>query len=894
VKQQSIEPPRFAVRFLHWFCPPQLIESIEGDLIQQFEDDLVTLTENEEATIRTARRRFIINVLRFFRPEIFLRNKFSLQLFQTVMVKNYIKVARRNMMKRKLYSFINAFGLSIGIAFCMLIFLYIEDERSFDQFHTNKHRIYRLEEKSYDVWQPDPSRPYNESAYLPSPLLQAVKDEVPEVQYGTRFNDGWNGAMRYQDKVFTEKFALADADFFKMFSFRLLKGNREKLFQNPNEIVITPEIAEKYFGKENPLGKTVSLFLGKEKLFTVTGVIEGPPANSSIDFKMLVPIQSKPNYEADLTKWGNFSYPMFIQLSENADATQLAGKFDQVVNKYMGDRLVKWRKEGNVPDSVKVFELKYTALPDIHMKTSIGWHKVSNPQYALILGGIALLILIIACINYVSLALTTSTSRRVEVGVRKVVGADRKEIIFQFGFESIILALISMFFAIGLTVLALPSFNTFTGKLIQLDVLVLLKFTVIALMLSVVVGMLAGSYPSLFLSSFKPATVLKGSYTSRLQLGVTKPLVVFQFVLSAFLIISSLIMYRQMNFIANKNLGYDHENIVVIPTQAGWEEASTKVVEQMRVKLANDPQVEMVAGTNSSFNQGYSRYGYKINDEQKSSYVYAVDPYYIPTLGLELVMGRNFDESIVSDSNALIVNEALVADMKWDDPLNEYLNFTEDSLTRGHRIIGVVKNYHFLSLERDIEPMFLSIDRRVIGHLTSVLVKLKTDDLRASIDNLQKTWKELYPDKPFDYTFLDEDVKKQYESYDRWMSIMGLSTVLAILIACLGLFGLSGINAVNKTKEIGIRKVLGAELSSIFVLLNRQYIILALIAFVLATPLSWYVMNEWLSDFKYKVTIGWELFAIGMLSGLVVALITVSYHAIKAASVNPASTLKYE
>lgn len=810
------------------------------------------------------------------------------------MIGNYIKVATRNMAKRKLYSFINAFGLSIGIAFCVLIYLYIQDEKSFDRFHGNKDRIYRLDEKSYDTWLHDPAKPYRRTAYIPLPCLDAVKDELPEVEYGTHFISGETGAMQYQDKIFTESYALVDAEFFKMFSFPLLKGNAGKLFQTKDEVVITPEIAKKYFGDEDPIGKLINLNVNGDQSLTVTGVIEAPPSNSSLTFKMLVPIQRSSRYARDIERWGNFSYPTFVQVAEHTDMEKFGQNLDKVIQKYMGEKLKQWAARGNVPPDVKLMELEYTQLPDMHMKKEVVWEKVSDPQYSLILGGIAILILIIACINYISLALTTSAARRVEVGIRKVVGAQKKQLIYQFGFESVMLALISMVFAGVLITVFLPFFNDFTQKSISISTVNMLPLIGASLGFTVVVGLLAGSYPSFFLSHFLPSQVLKGGFTSRLQAGFTKPLVIFQFALSAFLIISSVIMFRQMQFVTTKDLGFNKDQILVIPTQVGWGKESDQVIDRYRQRLSQEPAVISVTGTSTSFNQGFSRYGYKIKEEQKSAYVYAADPNYIPTLDLKLTLGRNFDERIATDSNAVIVNEALVRDMGWTDPLNEHLNFEEDTTSLGAHVIGVVKDYHFLSLEKNIEPMFLSMNRRSVGYLTTILVKISADDIPKSVENLTKAWRELFPTKPFDYTFLDEDVARQYDTHKRWMSIMQVATGFAILIACLGLFGLAGINAINRTKEIGIRKVMGAGLGHIFILLNKQYVWLALFGFTLAAPLSWYLMNRWLSSFQFKITLGWELFAVSMLAGLGVALLTVSYHAVKAALVNPAETLKYE
>jgi putative ABC transport system permease protein len=811
-----------------------------------------------------------------------------------MMIQSYLRIAYRNILKRKLYSFINAFGLSIGLAFCMLIYLYILDEKSFDQFHTNKDQIYRLDRKTYDAHDRDPENDFNYSAYLPLPLLTAVREELPEVKYGTHFVTGRTGALRFGEKVFTEEYTMIEADFFEMFSFPLLEGNPKKLFTSKNEIVLTPGIAKKYFGDESPLGKEITLFIEGEKVFTVTGVIQPPPSNSSLVFQILVPIENAPEYQRNITGWSNFGYPTFIQLAENANPALLNSKLEGVIQKYMGDKLAKWQQQDNVPKGIKYFEMQLSGLSDIHLNTTVSWERVSNPKYAFILGGMALLILIIACINYISLALTASTSRRLEVGIRKVAGAQRNQLVYQFGIESVAIATISLVIAIGLIILFLPYFNDFTGKSIRLDGNRSFGFIGMGFLLALIVGIVAGSYPSIFLSMFKPVAVLKGGFTSRLQSGSTKPLVVIQYALSAFLITSSLIMFQQMEFITSKDLGYDKEQILIIPTQAGYSEESDRVVEQFRQRLEKEPGVISVAGTTTAYTQGYSRNGYRIGDEVKVAYTYAADDQYLETLGIELVAGRNFDPQNAGDTTSLIVNEALVKDMNWEDPLHEHLNWLEDSVGPGYRVIGVMKDHHFLSLERGVEPMFISIDKKNLGHLTTMLVKTRASDYRATIASLQQAWKELYPNKPFDFTFLDEQVSLQYDSYKRWMDIVGLSTAFAIVIACLGLFGLSGINAMNKTKEIGIRKVIGADLRHIFIQLNKQYVWLTLIAFALAVPASYYTMNKWLSSFTYRIEIGWEIFSVSLVAGLLIAMLTVSYHALKAAMLNPAETLKYE
>ena len=885
---KEVRPPQRITRFLESVCPEYLFEGIIGDLEEQFYDDLETFGEKK------AKRRYWWNTARFVRPEILLRNNSKFSIINTIMISNYIKTAGRNMAKRKMFSFINAFGLCIGIAFCILIFLFIKDEQSFDKFHANSHKIYRVEEKSYDTWDPNPEEPYNYSAYIQTGLGPVLKEEVPQVQYAARFNPHGNAIVANGEKVFTENIAYTDPDFFKMFSFRVIAGNADQLLTEKYQVVLTPAMAEKYFDSQDVLGKTLKIDIMGENEYTIAGIVEEAPANSSLEYDIIVPQTVRPYYDENLVRWGNFNTPTFVQFVDDFNMDDIKENLSKVVDKYMTKSLEERRQRVEIPEGATVFEYQLTALEDMHLDTQVTWNRSSDPKYSFILGGIAILILIIACINYVSLSLTASAARKKEVGVRMSVGAQRGQLVNQFAFESVILAFISMIIGLVMMAIFLPAFNEFTNKDISIDLTTMTQIAGIGILLAIVIGLISGFYPAFYLSSVKPTQVLKGGFTTKMKAGFTKPLVILQFALSAFLIISSVIMYQQMEYVTTKDLGYDQEQIIVVPTQMGWSEESNKAVERMRTRLAQESFVSGVAGTSLSFNQGWSRNGYQIDGEQKSAYVFAVDPHYIELLDIEMAAGRNFLIDGVNDSTDIIVNEALVADMGWEKPLEEYLNWWEDSASLGSKVVGVVKDYHFLSLEQSIEPMFLSINKEQVGYLMQMLIKIKPGELTNAVDKLQTIWYELSPDKPFDYTFLDEDVARQYAVHKRWMSIMGLSTLFAILISCLGLFGLAGINAINRTKEMGIRKVFGAEVMNIFVLLNRQYIWLAVIAFAIASPLSWYAMNIWLEDFEYGIEISWPIFAISMGMGLFIALVTVSYHAVKSAYLSPAETLKYE
>lgn len=885
-----MEKEKTSLKILKWFCPPGLYEGLAGDLMEQFQHDQMRWGKGR------AKRRMIWNVIRLFHPEIILRNRFNIQFIHTMLLSNYFKVSVRNIQKRKLYSFINTFGLSVGIAFCILIYLFILDEQSFDQFHVNKDKIYRIEVKSYNYWDENASEDerYETFPHLQLGLAPVLKEEAASVEFVTRYAEGQSCIVSFQEKIYNEELTYVDGDFFKMFSFVVLKGSLNKAFEDRTHVVITKKIADKYFGDDDPIGKTISIDQGGTRSYNVIAVLQDPPAQSSLDFDLLAPIENVSYYKWQAERWGNFNTPTIVQLHSQATLPSLAADLEAFKNKYLTDVLKKRRTEGNVPDGINLLEYQFTALPDWHLKKEINWHKVSDPQYAIILSAIALLILIIACINYISLSLTSSASRRSEVGIRKAMGAFRKQLIVQFATESVLLTFLSLIASIGLVFMLLPFFNEFTGKEISLSLFDYGKLFSYGIIVSIVVGLVAGLYPSLVLSAYRPVSILKNQLGTKLKIGFTKPLVVLQFAISGFLIVSSVIMFNQMEYITNKDLGYNTSQVVVVSTQSGWNKTSDQIVEQFRQRLSAEPDVELVSGTSISFNKGWSLTGYKIDGVNRLAYVYGVDYSYIPLLGIELVEGRNFDPSISTDSTTVIVNEALVKDMGWEDPLNEYLNYLEDSVGPGAKVIGVVKDYHFRSLETSIDPMFLSMRKDYAGHLNKIMIKIAANNIPETMERINSAWRELYPDKPFEYSFLDQDVAAQYESYLRWMKIMGLSTAFAILVSCLGLFGLSGINAINRTKEIGIRKVMGAQISDIFALLNKQFVYLSLIAFAIAIPFSVYTMAKWLDSFKYRIELDWSYFVVSLLLGMMIALLAVSFHAIKSALTNPAETLKYE
>lgn len=882
-------PPTTFLRILGWICPEDLLEEIEGDLFEKYGRDIEKLGE------RKAKCRFVWNLVRFCRPGIILRSNFSTTIIDRIMIQNYIKVASRSIAKRKLYAVINTIGLSFGIAFCILIYLFIQDEKSFDNFHVNKAEIYRVNNKRFDfrAFRNNDQDPFSQDVNLPSMLGEVMPEELRQVTSMTRFVRTVDGYLRYNDKVFKEGFTCVDSGFFKMFSFKLLAGNPNKVFKSNSSIVLTSKIAEKYFGKENPVGKLMTLGAmmsgtGDESTVTVAGVIETPPPNSSFDFDVLLPLERLPGFKST---WTDRAYATFVQLYPGTDLATFKNDLNKLYNKYVPDN-EEFREREKIPAEYKMNELHFTNLADIHLDTGIKWERSSDPNYSIILGSIALLILVIACINYVSLALTSSANRRIEVGIRKVSGAQRIQLVIQFGMESILMAFLSMLIGLVLVALFLPSFNSFTNKGIEVSSGNWFQYLGVALIIACIVGIISGAYPALYLSHLKPVSILRGRFTGKANAWIAKPLVATQFALSAFLMMSAVIMYKQMKFVATKDLGYDQHQVLFIPTHQGGEQ-SDRFVETFRAAISTNQRVESVAGTSIPFTYGTMTMGFKQRDEFKVASGYIVDPTYITTLNIKLIAGRNFDINNPADSDCVIVNEAMVKDLKWTDPLNEHLSWRLDAAAPGSKVIGVVSDHHFLSLERSIDPMFLTMDK-TFGHYEYILVRISSEDIPGTINSLERSYKSIAPDKPFEYIFLDENVELQYRSYNRWMSIMGFATGLAILISCLGLFGLAGMAVVNQTKEIGIRKILGAELSSIFLLLNKQFIWLSIIAFAVAAFPAWYVMRQWLDSFQFRIEMSWVLFAVSTLAGVLIALLTTGYHTIRAGMVNPSDTLRHE
>ncbi len=732
----------------------------------------------------------------------------------------------------------------------------------------------------------------SKSPWLPLPLGPAISGLFPEIELFTRVDES-TFLARHGNHSFRQEVLLADSAFFNIFSFPLLEGSSGDALSDPGKVVLTPETARKYFEDENPVGETLIVTIqGEEKLFTVSAVAESPPENSSISFSMVMRIENKPYYDFNVERWSSFNTPVFIEIMPGASPDQLLNKLNSFGAERFADSRKAARDRLGLPEDATVAEFTMTPLSGIHLDASAYWHKVSNPMYSYILGTIAVLILIIACINYITLALARSSGRAKEVGVRKASGAQRRQIAVQFWGETQLLSLLAMFAGVCLAELALPLFNTISGKTLSVSYTTDASFLGILLGITFLSGFLAGSYPALILSRFNPAKVLKGVKEYSFKPRLTKALLVVQYSLSIFLIISSVIMFRQMEFVSGKELGYDEEQVVFIPTHTGWNEKGTALMERYRDALSNVQGVKYVSGMSPALTMGSNIYAFGINGEMKRSHIYYVDEQLVNTLDIQVVAGRNFSEDRPTDvTNAIIVNQSLVKSMGWEDPIGQTLPWKGEE--NPSTVIGVVKDFHFQSMESEIEPMLFHMDPDQ-GGISSVAVKMGQGMIAETLPKLESVWNEVAPFTPFNYWFLDDALALQYQDYLRWLRIMAASTVLAIVIACLGLFGLAGLTAVNRTKEIGIRKVLGAGIKHIMLLLNKDIVKLIVVSLVLAAPLSWYIMEIWLSDFAYRIEIGAGVFVLSAIAALFIATIAVSYHSVKAALVNPVDSLKNE
>lgn len=810
------------------------------------------------------------------------------------MLKNYIKIALRNLRKQKLYSLINILGLSVGLAFCVLVMLFIHDELTYDQFHEKGDRIYRLYRQPLIE-----DQVLDKDLFMPIPVGPAMQADFPQVEDYVRLTPFGSNIIRHNDQLVEQSgIVFTDPSIFKVFSFPLIYGSSETALTAPNSVVISKETAQKYFRNSNPLGEQLSIRLnGQFYEFDITGVADEVPGNSTIQFNVLLPhqklMQVNEAYSRVENRWDATRLITYVMLNEQASVGQIRSSMPDFMTTHMGDIFDEMRADGRFDSEgpPSVFELQ--PLSEVHLDPSVpgGFTEPSSPTYSYILGGIALAVLIIACINFMLLAIGRSAKRAKEVGLRKVVGAHRSQLMGQFWGEALLLTFFAFLLGIGLAEAVLPLFNEISGK--ELSLLSISESAAIGGILTgllLITGLIAGSYPALILSGFKPIDSLK----EKLNLGgsnhFSKGLIVVQFSLSVFLVIATLVMANQLEYIQEKNLGFSDEQVVVIPT-SGLD--GERILELYRNELGNDSKILDISGANVSFATGLWRRGFRYNDKLHQAAVFRVDHNYINTMKMNLAQGRNFNPELASDSTeSIVVNQTFVKEMGIEgDPIGQVFPIDWGWMVNP-KIIGVVEDFNYQSLENEVAPAIMYMHPR--DPILNMMVRVSPENMSASVDKLRSTWSKATNEVPFSYSFLDEDMERLYRSEQRWNKIIGYGSFFAIVIACLGLFGLAGITAVKRQKEIGIRKVLGATASRIVLLLSKDFALLVVISILIAVPLAWYIMSEWLQNFAYRIELGIGIFLMAGSIALVIAIGTVSWQAVKASIANPVKSLRSE
>ena len=795
------------------------------------------------------------------------------------MIKNYFKTAFRNLWRAKGFSLINISGLSVGLACCMLIFLYNFDEVSYDRFHERKDNIYRV---TATISRADGNvDKIGSTGMMPGPTF---KQAIPEVQDYVRVQSGGFN-IKHGKEVFEQEVLFVDSNFFSVFSFPLIAGDPKTALLDMHSVVMSEEIAEKYFGKKNAVGQILELNTGEKfEPFMVSAVAKRSPQNSSIKIKMLVPMRFQRSRNPD-TQWVNFFLNTFIVLKPGADMKSVESKFAGVFKRESATELKEMEEKYGFKDKVK-FSLQ--PLLAMHLSTDFrsdnGLTDASNPMYSYILTGIALFILLIACINFINLTVAQSLKRSKEIGIRKVVGGQRKQLIAQFLGESFILSFIAFLLAVLLVQVALPFFNTLANKALAFSYLLDIKLVLGYIALFIITGLLAGFYPALVLSRFNPVETLYGRFRITGKNYLSKGLVVFQFTLATFLIVATMIIYSQFNYLMNYDLGYNDKNVAIVNT-GGIDRGKLDV---FRNELLKNPSIESVTA-----DQG-GRWGTiaHINGGKEILFDFKyVDENYFPLFKIPVATGRNFSKDFSMDTaEAAIINESFAKAAGWKEPLGKQVDFFY--YNKKYTVVGVIKDYHYLSLAEKIGPQLFTMNPRY--QYRDVFIKVKPGNTSQTLRDLEKTFKAHFPVQPYQYNFKDALNAEQYEKEAKWKQIITFGAILTIFISCIGLFGLATLSAEKRTKEIGIRKVLGATVSAIVRKLSVDFLKLVLLASILAAPFAWWAMNKWLQDFAYRVEISWWIFIVAGIATLLIALITVGLRAIKAALANPVKNLRTE
>lgn len=789
------------------------------------------------------------------------------------MFKNLIKTAFRHILKHPGYSILNILGLTLGITSALFLIIYVSDEISYDRYHDKADRIYRVSSK---ITEPDDQFTWNVAQI---PFGPQVVQDYPEVQSFVRFIPIGRSLYKYEDKEYNEEdFFYVDSTLFDIFTYKVVKGEIKTALLEPKKIILTERIATKYFGSSDPIGKTLT---SGNNTFEVTGVIEDVPTNSHFRFDA---VAARSNLPKQLGTWGNFGVFTYLMFPENADVKAFELKMQEMYDAYMK----------TIFEAMKI-KIEYILEPitKIHLySTNAGEPEPTGSiTYVYIFALVALFLVLIAGMNYMNLATARSARRAREVGLRKVVGSRRGPLIAQFLSESTVFTFISLFISLIILVVLLPKFNTLAGKSFDLQIIYspVVLMTLMGVILTV--GLIGGSYPAFFLSRFSPVVVLKGEITQGSAGSLfRKILVVFQFAISVIMIICTLVVFKQLNFLKTKDQGFDQKDVINL-TLNGQMVLKYPVLKQV---LTDFPEIKYVTSTNSSVGEGSAKVIFNVETDQgmtlKGVNFVVVDHDFVDALGIKMATGRDFQEDMPSDTlTGAVVNETFAKRMNWSDPIGKKVELGDANTLRA-RVIGVMKDYHQTGMYNEIESLLMVYRARN----NQVYIKLSGNNNQASISFIESKWKEIFPDQPFTYTYLSERFNRQFEADEKRGFIFTIFTILAILIACLGLFGLASYMVEQRTKEIGIRKVFGANEGTILRLIAKDFILLVSAGIILAIPVSWYLMSDWLQNYVYRTNIGVPLIIMASLLTIAITFFTIIYKAYQAAVMNPATSLKTE
>lgn len=883
--KHPLTPPRWAVRFFKWYCNDHLAEAVLGDMIELYERRRTSMSRWKADAL------FIANVIQFIQP-FAIRGKSSPSLNTLGMYKNYFTIAWRTFLKSKGYSFINIVGLAVGLSACLLIGLYVKHELSYDRFHEKASRVYRvnMELKFGDN---------HLDLAVANPLFgETAEREIQQVEETTRLQ--WYGRFlvkKGNENIQEGNIAWADSTLFDVFTLPMISGNPKTALTEPNSIVITASVALKYFDRTDVVGETLTI--NNTETRKITGVIKDIPSNMHFQFTSFVPIIEREDALED-TWAGSQNWNTYLLLKEGVNADEVVRLANKMTDRHLGPQLKQvigksleeFNGEGNF------FKVSLTALPDIHLWSDrIGeLYGSGNIQYVYIFSAIATCILFIAIINFMNLATARSANRAREVGIRKVMGSMKGALVGQFITESVLTCAAAMLIAVGITVAIFPFFNELTGKPLDSSILFTPQILAGLIVLTLVVGIVSGSYPAFYLSAFQPVSVLKGTYNQGGKRSVFRNvLVVFQFSASVLLIAGTLIVFRQLQYIQHKDVGYKREQLLIINN---IDKLGNRT-EALKTGLLQVPGIEKTTVT------GYLPVNYYRNNDSFftsrsldtkdmiSMQKWTIDEDYLETMGMQLLEGRNFSKDIAADTASLILNESAAKFLGNHDILEKKLYRIVDEQTKTlkeFRVIGIVKDFNFSSLREHVKPLTFMYG----SHDGGVTVRLDGSDIPRTVSAIQDKWKSVAPDLPFEYSFMDADFDRLYKGERQSGKLITYFASLSILISCLGLFGLATFMAEQRTKEIGIRKVMGASVTGITTLLSQDFLKLVLIAVAIAIPAAWYFMDKWLQDFAYHVDIEWWIFVVASVMALIIALMTVSVQAIKAAVQNPVNSLRSE